>query len=357
MNSEKIKEFFKSKHVLVTGAAGTVGSELVAQLLESYSVGEVVGLDNNEMAIHNLETKFAKSSNFKCFLGDVRDRDKLIKMFSGIDIVLHCAALKHVILCEKSPFEAVQTNILGIQNVIIAAIHNKVEKVVFTSSDKAVNPSSVMGTAKLMGERLITAANNAHNNTNIVFSSCRFGNVLGSRGSVIPIFKQQISDGGPVTITDNRMTRFIMSIEESVRLVIESVSLAKGGEVFITKMPVINIVDLAEVMIDYLATKKGFDPNRVEVKYIGAKPGEKLYEELMNIEETRRSIELKDYFVVAPALRNVYRNVEYSYSVEISRKVSRPFISSEVEPMVKRDLLNFLLRNNLLDGHESAGVK
>jgi len=350
-------DLFKNKRILVTGAAGTVGTELVRQLLEIFHAGEVIGLDNNETAIYNLETSFSNFTNFQCFLGDVRDRDVLIKIMSGIDIVFHCAAFKHVILCEKSPFEAVQTNILGIQNIIIASLHNKVEKVILTSSDKAVNPSSVMGTSKLMGERLITAANNTQNNQNIIFTSCRFGNVLGSGGSVIPIFMQQICGGGPVTVTDKKMTRFIMSIEESVRLVIESINICKGGEVFITKMPVINIIDLAEVMIEYLAPKKGLTPDQIEMKVIGAKPGEKLYEELMNIEETRRSIELEDYYVVMPAFRNVYKNIEYLYTGEISSQVVNPFISSDIKPMSKRDLLGVLLRNNLLNETESTGVK
>tara|TARA_B100002003_G_C13815891_1_gene401915 strand:- start:76 stop:621 length:546 start_codon:yes stop_codon:yes gene_type:complete len=181
--------------------------------------------------------------------------------------------------------------------------------------------------------------------------------VLGSRGSVISIFNQQISNGGPVTVTDKKMTRFIMSIEESVRLVIESIRFSKGGEVFITKMPVINIIDLAEVMIAYLAPKMDLNPDKIGIKLIGTKPGEKFYEELMNIEETRRAIELKDYFVVVPALRNIYKNIEYSYPSEFSRKVDKPFISSAAKPMGKSDLLKFLLKNNLLDEHGSTGVK
>ena len=180
---------------------------------------------------------------------------------AGINLVFHTAAFKHVILCERSPFEAVQTNIIGIQNIIQAAIANQVARLIFTSSDKAVNPTNVMGTSKLMGERLMTAANgNACGNCQI-FASTRFGNVLGSRGSVIPIFREQIKMGGPVTLTDPEMTRFIMSIKQAVQLVIDSAFLAQGGEVFVTKMPVIRIQDLAEVMINELAPN--FQPVRV----------------------------------------------------------------------------------------------
>ena len=186
-------------------------------------------------------------------LGDVRDRDKLVQAMRGIDIVLHTAALKHVILCEQSPRDAVQTNIQGVQNLIDAATVNQVERVLFTSSDKAVNPTNVMGTSKLMGERLMTAANAHRRAGGPIFASTRFGNVLGSRGSVIPLFMRQISRGGPVTLTDPEMTRFIMTLREAVHLVMESTFLARGGEVFVTKMPIARIQDLAKVMVKTLA--------------------------------------------------------------------------------------------------------
>lgn len=154
-----MKDFFQNRSVLVTGACGTVGSELVRQLIEEYGVAELVGLDNNESEIFFLEQRFSSCSNARFFLGDTRDRDKLSRKMKDIDVVFHTAAFKHVILCERSPFEAVQTNIMGVQNIIYAACQNGVERVVFTSSDKAVNPTNVMGTSKLMGERLMTTAN------------------------------------------------------------------------------------------------------------------------------------------------------------------------------------------------------
>ncbi len=208
-------------------------------------------------------------------MADLRDGEKLSRSMQGVDVVFHAAALKHVILCERSPFEAVQTNIHGVQNVILAARKNNVERVIFTSSDKAVNPTNVMGTSKLMGERLMTAANSNARGEKTIFASTRFGNVLGSSGSVIPIFRKQIQKGGPVTITHPKMSRFIMTIEESVRLVIDSATVAKGGEVFITKMPVINIQDLAEVMLEELAPTYGYKAEDIELTEIGTKPGEK----------------------------------------------------------------------------------
>lgn len=339
--------FFQDKTVLVTGACGTVGSELVHQLLEEYNVGELIGLDNNESELFFLEQRHLDHSNAHFSLADVRDRDKLARKFRGVDIVFHAAAFKHVILCERSPFEAVQTNILGVRNVIDAACECNVGRVIFTSSDKAVNPTNVMGTSKLMGERLMTAANSSLRGKGPIFASTRFGNVLGSRGSVIPIFREQIRKGGPVTLTDPDMTRFIMSIKEATRLVIDSAMLAKGGEVFVTKMPVIRIQDLAQVMISELAQDYGHNHVEIQIKIIGTKPGEKLYEELMSDEETRRTWELELYFAVLPAFRHLYRDIDYDYPQLISRDVKNPYNSAS-EPILEQNELRQFLRDNRL---------
>lgn len=344
-----MNSFFKEKRVLVTGACGTVGRELIRQLLEDYEVAELIALDNNESEIFFLEQKFSKYPKTSFILADVRDGEKLSRKMKFINVVFHTAAFKHVILCERSPFEAVQTNILGVQNIIKAALENKVERVIFTSSDKAVNPTSVMGTSKLMGERLMTAANSSYQSEGSSFASTRFGNVLGSRGSVIPIFREQIRRGGPVTLTDIEMTRFIMSIKEAVRLVIESAYIALGGEVFITKMPVIRIQDLAEVMIQELASIYGYLPENIQVKIIGTKPGEKMYEELMNHEETRRALELKRYFVVRPAFSTSFWDIDYKYKDILNKIVINPYNSSNESPLSKNRLANFLKENDLLE--------
>ena len=339
----------KKNRVLVTGACGTVGRELIRQLLSKHQVGELIALDNNESELFSLEHRFAEYDQASFFLADVRDRDRLTDKMQGIDWVFHTAAFKHVIQCERSPLEAVQTNILGVQNIIYAAIANNVGRVIFTSSDKAVNPTNVMGTSKLMGERLITAANSNLRGEGPVFTSTRFGNVLGSRGSVIPIFRDQIRSGGPVTLTDPEMTRFIMSIEEAVRLVIDSGILCKGGEVFVTKMPAIRIRDLAEVMIENMAPAYGRNDKDLEIKTIGHQPGEKLYEELLNQEETRRSWELARYFVVLPAFREIYRDIAFEYPDIKSKEVPRAYHSGTETPLSKTQLAAFLKKNNLLN--------
>jgi FlaA1/EpsC-like NDP-sugar epimerase len=349
--------YLKGKNILVTGSCGTVGRELVRQLLETCHIETLVGIDNNESDLFFMEQQFAHHGQASFFLADVRDRDKLGKKMKGIDVVFHTAALKHVILCERSPFEAVQTNILGVQNIIHAAIEQSVERVIFTSSDKAVNPTNVMGTSKLMGERLMTAANANLRGEGPIFTSTRFGNVLGSRGSVIPLFREQIRRGGPVTLTDPEMTRFIMSIAEAVRLVIDSSEYACGGEVFITKMPVIKIRDLALVMIQELAPVFGRRPEDIRIDTIGVKPGEKMYEELMNLEETRRTWELENYFVALPAFKNLYTNIEYTYSDLLSRDVTHPYHSGSEPPLSKDELVTFLKDNRLLrkDNSGSSG--
>jgi len=341
---KKYMNSFENKRVLITGACGTVGHELTSQMVNIYKPKETICIDNNESEMFFLEQKFSRGEKTSFFIADIKDQSKLSSLMNGVDIVFHTAAYKHVILCERSPFEAVKTNILGVENVIQAAIKNNVEKVIFTSSDKAVNPTSVMGTSKLMGERLMTAANKQHRGDKPIFSTVRFGNVLGSRGSVIPIFKKQIEAGGPITITDNEMTRFIMTIEQSVQLVIEASKKVIGGEVFITKMPVINIADLAKVMIDVLAP----EPDDIKIEIIGAKAGEKLYEELMSDEECRRTIELENFFAVKPAYDAQYKDVAYEYD-EPHRPVTKPYNSSIETKMTQEELKKFLIDVKILE--------
>jgi len=340
----------KNASVLVTGACGTIGRELINQLLSDKvnSPTKVIGLDNSEEELFFLDQEYLDDARARFFVADVRDRGALSRLMTGVNVVFHAAALKHVILSERSPDQAVQTNILGVQNIIAAAHDTGVNRVLFTSSDKAVNPTSVMGTSKLMGERLMTAANSELSAGGTIFASTRFGNVLGSSGSVVPIFHRQIADGGPVTITDNEMTRFVMSISQAVRLVLDSAELARGGEVFITKMPVIRIQDLAEVMIAEMAPRHGHKASSIDVTTIGVKPGEKLYEELMSLEETRRAVELEHYFSVLPAFRGIYSEIGYDYEGVISTTGIRPYTSTNEIPVSRSGVKMMLESNNLL---------
>ncbi len=342
----QLERAFKGKRVLITGAAGSIGSALARRLI-GFEAGGVWGLDNNETGLFSIAADLG--DGFTPLLGDVRDRDKLERSFRAMDIVFHAAALKHVPLCEYHPLEAVQTNILGVQNVIRAALANDVERVVYTSSDKAVNPPNVMGTSKLMGEQLIKAANVTDRRDGMVFTTTRFGNVLGSRGSVLLIFRDQIARGGPVTLTDRAMTRFVMTLQRAVDLVLEAAVLANGGEIFITKMNAIRIEDLARVMIEQLAPRYGHDPETIVVEEIGPRPGEKLYEELMNDEEVRRSIELERHFAVLPALTDLYTAKAEDYPGLVRDSVRRAYNSAN-EPAMEADALRgYLHSTDLLE--------
>ena len=327
---------WQGKSVLITGVCGTVGRELLRQVA-ALGPRSIVGVDNNETELFFLGEEYAANPGIHLFLCDVRDRDGLAAKMAGSEIVLHTAALKHVLQCERSPRDAMQTNVVGTQNVIDAAQTCRVARVLFTSSDKAVNPTNVMGTSKLMCERLMTAANAHRHPGDPVFASTRFGNVLGSRGSVVPLFVKQIAAGGPVTLTDPAMTRFIMTLREATALVMDSVHAAQGGEVFVMKMPALRIEDLAHVLIEQLARKRG-----IEVRTIGARPGEKNYEELLSEEEVRRTVETRNFFVVLPAFTGIYESIDYRYPDERPGRIGQAYNSSVVPLMDRPAIAKFL---------------
>ena len=336
-----------SKNILITGCCGTVGDALLEHLaINPGFTGKLIGIDNDESKLFFQDQKWLKHKHVQFLISDIRDIDSISSIMKNIDVVFHCAAFKHVVLTERSPDQALKTNILGTQNIITASKANNVELVVFTSSDKAVNPTNVMGTSKLMCERLMTAANNPSEKT--IFTSVRFGNILGSNGSVVPIFKNQILNGGPVTITDPAMTRFIMSVSEAVKLIVGAASIAKGGEVIVTKMPVIRIQDLATAMIKLFKSNSNLTDN-VEVSFIGAKPGEKLYEELMNDEELRRSWDVGNYFVVLPAYSDFYGGESNNYEGLVSKEVLNVYNSRNERTLSIEKIENFLVDWNLID--------
>lgn len=292
------KSYYYNKVILVTGGVGSIGSQLVKSLL-TYQPKSLIIMDNNETGLFDLSQEL-KSDIIQIVIGDIRDSERMMIVMTGVEIVFHAAALKHVPLCEFNPYEAVKTNILGTQNVLNAAILNHVQKVIMISTDKAVDPVNTMGATKYLAERLTIAANNHQKNEGTVFSVVRFGNVLNSRGSIIPIFMQQIEKNHPLTITDPDMTRFVMTIPQAAELVIKAGVLAKGMEIFILKMPVLKIIDLANVMLHKFAPKYAYDIEHNPMKIIGKRVGEKLYEELMTVEESAFAFENGDMFIVYP---------------------------------------------------------
>lgn len=334
------------KSVLVTGVTGTVGQEVLRQLV-ALGAGQISGIDINETDLFFLGQQYRHHGNIRLTLGDIRDRDTMMEKMQGVDVVIHTAALKHVGLCENSPRDAVNTNVTGIMNVIDAAVARGVKRVVNTSSDKAVNPTNVMGTSKLMGERLFSAAQWHYGAGGPRFISTRFGNVLGSRGSVVPLFKRQIRDGGPITITDERMSRFIMSLDDSVQLVLRAAMMGDGGEVFVTKMPVAMITDIARVMIDDMAPLYGHKAEDIAIETIGSRPGEKLYEELLSDEEVRRSVDTADFLIAFPAI--TWGDGAAAMERFQGTAATKPYISSTEEPLTQEQVREYFNTHGLLD--------
>ena len=341
-----MKNLFKNKKILITGGTGSIGQEILREILK-YEPTVVRILDVDETKQFELQQEYEDYENIRFLLGDIRDKERLSRAIEDIDIVFHTAALKHVLACEYNPFEAVKTNVIGTQNLIDVCIDEEVEKVIFTSSDKAVNPTNVMGATKLLAERLITSANYYKGARKTIFSSVRFGNVLGSRGSVIPLFKTQIAKGGPVTITDKEMTRFIMSMRDAINLLFKATEIAQGGEIFVFKMDAIKITDLAEVMIEELAQKYGYTPDEIKIEIIGNKPGEKLYEELMTEDEARRALETKDMFIVLPEMKEL-SYIDKSYYPLTSQAENKAYTSKDTEHLAKEGIKEILYRENLL---------
>ncbi len=285
---------YRGKSILVTGGAGSIGREIVKKLIEK-EPKVIRVMDNNETGLFFLNEEM-NSPLIRPLLGDIRDKDRLNRACEDIDIVIHTAALKHVPLCEYNPFDAVLTNIMGTQNLLDASISQNVERFVLVSTDKAVEPNNVMGATKLLSERLTVSANNYKGKHRTKFSCVRLGNVLNSRGSVIPLFRTQLERGQPVTVTDPDMTRFIMSLDKAVQLILMSGSRAEGGDIFILKMSAIRIMDLAEVMVeDYGESLRA---NQKSIVFLGKRPGEKMHEHLMTADEASHAIDGGDVFII-----------------------------------------------------------
>ena len=274
---------FEGKNILVTGGTGSIGSEIVRQVLKQ-NPNNLRILSRDDTKQHKLQMELGSQSEtlysqgpLRFLIGDIRERNRLKKAMENIDIVFHAAALKHVHLSEYNPFEAVKTNIIGTQNVVDAALDAGVEKVIVISTDKAANPLGVMGATKLVSEKLVSCAFYHKGAKKTKFAAVRFGNVMGSRGSVIDLFKNQITCGQAVTITSDKMTRFMMSIPQAVNLVLEATDEMCGSEVFILKMPTLKIKDLAEVIIKETCTKLNKNPAEVKIEHIVNILGEKTH--------------------------------------------------------------------------------
>jgi len=330
------------KQILVTGGSGSIGSQITKRALD-LGADTVRVLENDEAGLFELQREIDDTSRLRTLLGDIRDRDRLRLALEGIDVVFHAAALKHVELNEYNPFEAVQTNVQGTQNLVRAALEEEIESFIAVSTDKASNPTSVMGATKLLSERLVIAANAYKGQRDTEFSCVRFGNVLGSSGSVVPLFYDQIKSGGPVTVTDPGMTRFLMPIEEAVDLVFSANERMNGGEVFVLKMPTFDVGTLAETMINVYGPAVGNPSDTIETEIIGPRPGERMHEKLISEDELQNTVEQPDMFVIYPEidLDNYHRREETISSTS-------EYSSANEEPMSSDRLLDMIERANVL---------
>jgi len=276
--------------ILITGGTGSFGKMFTNIMVNEYRPKKLIIFSRDELKQHEMRQLYPDSgdSPIRYFVGDVRDRERLQRAFSGVDIVVHAAALKQVPACEYNPFEAVLTNVLGAKNVIDAAIDCGVKRVMAISTDKAVNPINLYGATKLCAEKLFVQGNSYSGEGGPRFSCARYGNVVGSRGSVVPLFLEQRKNR-KITVTDPRMTRFWITLEQGVRFVIKCIEIMHGGEIFVPKIPSMNILDLA----------KAIAPD-CEVEYIGIRPGEKLHEVLISEDEARHTVELDDMYIIQP---------------------------------------------------------
>lgn len=287
---------FSNKSVLITGGTGSWGNELTRQLLKA-GVKHIVIFSRNEFAQFTMKQKF-QDERLQFVIGDVRDLDQLNYAMQDIDIVFHLAALKHIPVCELYPMETVKTNILGVENIIKSAIAQKVQKVINVSSDKATYPLNIYGMAKAIGEKLIINANKL---SSTQFVCVRGGNVLGSNGSVVPVFIKSVTEEHKIRITDKRMTRFFLSLPEAISLLLVASNTSISGGIFVMKMPACRITDLADVIIDYICTKENIEPLNVTIEEIGMRPGEKIHEVLINEYEAPNAYEYgEDYYVISP---------------------------------------------------------
>jgi len=332
-----MKNIFKDKNILVTGGTGSIGSEIVRKVLQ-YEPKVVRVFSNDENAQFNLQQELQSCQNVSFLIGDVRDRERLRMAAEAVDFIFHAAALKHVPFCEYNPFEAVKTNVLGTQNVIEVAMEIDAEKLISISTDKAVNPVNVMGATKLLAERLITSANYYKGWKKTTFSCVRFGNVLDSRGSVVPLFREQIKKGGPLTITNPDMTRFVMSVAKAAELVLKATEIAQGGEIFIFKMRALRIGDQAEVMVKELAPQYGYDPAKIQIEITGKRLGEKFDEELMTEEEAEDAYEGEDMFVVMPQVPRENLVTKGASAKRYSSKNERLLTREEIKTILEEAL-------------------
>ena len=324
---------FKNKVLMITGGTGSFGNVVLKRFL-STDVREIRIFSRDEKKQEDMRTGF-NNDKLRFYIGDVRDYDSIYQAMKGVDYVFHAAALKQVPSCEFYPMEALQTNVIGTENVMNAAIANKVKRMILLSTDKSVYPINAMGMSKAMAEKLMVAKSRHHSEGETVFCATRYGNVMGSRGSVMPLFIDLIKNGKPITITDPQMTRFMMSLKDSVNLVLHAFEHAKQGDIFVQKAPSATVADIAKVLNEIFGKKEN-------IQIIGTRHGEKLYESLLSREEMIRAQDLKNFYRIP----SDNRDLNYSkYFVKGKKSISesKDYTSHNTEILKSKELKKLLM--------------
>lgn len=329
----------KGKVILITGGTGSFGKYITKELLK-YDPKEIRIFSRDEDKQYSMQFDFKGFKNLKFIIGDVRDYDSILRATGGVDIVLHAAALKQIPSTEYNVIQAVKTNVLGAQNVVDACIENKVSKALAISTDKAVEPVNVMGMTKGIQERIFILGNK-YAGGKTLFSCVRYGNVVASRGSVIPLFLRQISQGGPLTITSKNMTRFILTLSDAIGLVFTAVSEMKGGEIFVPNIKALRIYDLTQVLISELK------PKNKKIEVMGIRPGEKIHETLISMPESLRTVKKNGYFIVYPGIE--LPRIGYSRnSIKRIRNEGFVFASNQGPFMTREEIKKILKKERII---------
>ena len=324
----------KNSTILITGGTGSFGNTFIPMTLEKYNPKQIIIYSRDEMKQWEMAKIYSKDPRVKFVIGDVRDKDRLERILDGVDFVVHAAATKIVSTAEYNPFECVKTNVNGAMNVIDASLQQKVKRVVALSTDKASSPINLYGATKLVSDKLFVSANSNSDNTSTTFSVVRYGNVMGSRGSVIPFFNS-IKHTGELTITDKRMTRFMITLEEGVELVWKAFDDMLGGEIYVKKIPSMKIIDIANAVL----------PN-TKIKYIGILPGEKIHEQMIGFEDAPNTFEYDSYYKILPAIHQWSND---SNRIKNGKKVDENFTYSSdnnKDWMQITDLQKWIEKNN-----------
>ena len=333
---------YSEQIILITGGTGSWGHELTKQLLEK-DVKEIRIFSRGELAQVEMQRQF-QDKRLKFIIGDIRDKEAIEEATQGVDYVFHLAALKHVPVCEMQPQEAIKTNIIGTSHLINACIKNKVKKVIDVSTDKAVAPLNLYGMSKGVGERMVIQANNWSRDTKFV--CIRAGNVLGSNGSVVPLFIQQIQKFNKITLTHREMTRYFLTIPEAITLLFKAADQSIGGEIFVMKMPACRIIDLAKVLI------KRYGNSETKIEEVGIRPGEKLHEELISIYESGNVYEYdNNYFLITPSLPNDEMK-KYYFEFKNMKKLTTPEVSLKDNLMNEQQIKEMLQKGEFISFDE-----